>query len=179
MCGVREEDSFILWHVAVQFFQHSLLKSLSSPHCVLPFLSKICRPHTCGFNSGLSFLFRDCLYVYIWYFDCYSFIIYLEIGKLDAYSLVLLFQDCFGCSKSYVIPCEFYNCLFYFCNSAIETWIDHALTLSISLGSVLVTQSCPILWDAMDCGPPRPSVHGILQVRVLEWIATPFSNIFG
>ena len=28
----------------------------------------------------------------------------------------------------------------------------------------------------MDCGPPRFSVHGILQARVLEWVAISFSN---
>ena len=32
-----------------------------------------------------------------------------------------------------------------------------------------VTQSCPTLSDAMDCSLPGSSVHGILQVRVLEW----------
>ena len=28
----------------------------------------------------------------------------------------------------------------------------------------------------LDCSPPGPSVHGILQVRILEWIAIPFSR---
>ena len=31
------------------------------------------------------------------------------------------------------------------------------------------------LWDAMDCSPPGISVHGILQARILEWLATPSS----
>ena len=30
--------------------------------------------------------------------------------------------------------------------------------------------------DALDCGPPGSSVHGILQVRILEWVAMPFSG---
>ena len=34
-------------------------------------------------------------------------------------------------------------------------------------------QSCPALCDTMDCGPPGSSVHGILQARLLEWIAMP------
>ena len=37
-------------------------------------------------------------------------------------------------------------------------------------------QSCPTLCDAMDCSPPGSSVHGILQVRVLEWVAVSFST---
>ena len=28
------------------------------------------------------------------------------------------------------------------------------------------------LWDPMDCSPPDSSVHGILQARVLAWVAT-------
>ena len=41
---------------------------------------------------------------------------------------------------------------------------------------VLVTQSCPTLCDPMDCSPPDSSVHGILQARILEWVAIPFSR---
>ena len=39
----------------------------------------------------------------------------------------------------------------------------------------LVAPSCPTLCDLMDCSPPSFSVHGILQARILEWVATPFS----
>ena len=42
--------------------------------------------------------------------------------------------------------------------------------------SVLVTQSCPTLRDPMDCSPPGSSVHGILQARIVEWVAIPFSR---
>ena len=34
-----------------------------------------------------------------------------------------------------------------------------------------VTQLCPTLWDAMDCSLSGSSVHGILQARILEWVA--------
>ena len=37
-------------------------------------------------------------------------------------------------------------------------------------------QSCPTLWDPMDCSPPGSSVYGILQARILEWIAMPSSR---
>ena len=40
----------------------------------------------------------------------------------------------------------------------------------------LVAQSCPILWDPMDCSLPGTSVHRIFQARVLEWVAIPFSR---
>ena len=41
---------------------------------------------------------------------------------------------------------------------------------------LLVTQSCPTLGDPMDHNPPAYSVHGILQARILEWVAIPFSR---
>ena len=34
-------------------------------------------------------------------------------------------------------------------------------------------QSCMTLCDPMDCSPLGSSVHGILQARILEWVATP------
>ena len=36
---------------------------------------------------------------------------------------------------------------------------------------VLVAQSCPTLYDPMDHSPPDSSVHGMSQVRILEWVA--------
>ena len=37
-------------------------------------------------------------------------------------------------------------------------------------------QSCLTLCNPMDCSPTGSSVHGILQARILEWIAVPFSR---
>ena len=37
-------------------------------------------------------------------------------------------------------------------------------------------QLCPTLCDPKDCSPPGSSVHGILQARILEWIAITFSR---
>ena len=36
------------------------------------------------------------------------------------------------------------------------------------------TQSFPTVYDPMDCSPPGSSVHGILQARILKWIAILF-----
>ena len=38
---------------------------------------------------------------------------------------------------------------------------------------VLVAQLGPTFGDPMDLSPPGFSVHGILQARVLEWVACP------
>ena len=37
-------------------------------------------------------------------------------------------------------------------------------------------QSCPTLCYSMDYSPPGSSFHGILQVRILEWVAMPSSR---
>ena len=36
---------------------------------------------------------------------------------------------------------------------------------------MLVAQSCPTLCEPTDCSLPGSSVHGILQARILEWVA--------
>ena len=39
-----------------------------------------------------------------------------------------------------------------------------------------IIQLCPTLSDSMDCSPPGPSIHGIFQARVLEWVVIAFST---
>ena len=44
---------------------------------------------------------------------------------------------------------------------------------------VCVCVSCSVVSDSlppMSCSPPGSSVHGILQARILEWVAIPFSK---
>ena len=64
------------------------------------------------------------------------------------------------------------------CKLVYTEWTNNKFLLH-STGSyiqciALVVQSCPALWDPMDCSFVGSSVHGILQARVLEWIAIPF-----
>ena len=40
----------------------------------------------------------------------------------------------------------------------------------------LLTKSCPTLLQPMDCSLPGFSVRGILQARILEWVAMAFSR---
>ena len=57
-------------------------------------------------------------------------------------------------------------------------WLGERGTFSVVCVCVcvLVTQSCLTLCDPMDCNPPGSSVCGILQARILEWAASPFSR---
>ena len=41
---------------------------------------------------------------------------------------------------------------------------------------VLAIQSCLTICNPMDGSLPGSSVHGILQARILEWVAMPFSR---
>ena len=34
-------------------------------------------------------------------------------------------------------------------------------------------QTCPTVCDPMDCSLTGSSIHGILQERILEWVAVP------
>ena len=48
----------------------------------------------------------------------------------------------------------------------------------VKWSEVVVTQSCPALCDPMDCSLPGSSIDGILQARILEWVAISFSRVF-
>ena len=52
---------------------------------------------------------------------------------------------------------------------------NHFCTPKSSESESDVTQ-CPTVCDPKDCGLPRSSIHGIFQVRVLEWVAISFSR---
>ena len=43
-------------------------------------------------------------------------------------------------------------------------------------GAWVHAQSCPTLFDPMNCSLPGFSVHGILQARILEWVAIASSR---
>ena len=55
-------------------------------------------------------------------------------------------------------------------NYTYYTWND-----SVKV-KVLVAQSSLTLCNPMDCSTPDSSVHGILQARILEWVAISFSS---
>ena len=54
----------------------------------------------------------------------------------------------------------------------------HILIWVVSYKSevIVVAQSYPTLCNPMDCSPPGSSIAGILQARILEWVAISFSR---
>ena len=55
-------------------------------------------------------------------------------------------------------------------------WLTIFYVFIILFVYMLVAQLCLTLCDPKDCSPPGSSVHGILQARMLEWVAIPFSR---
>ena len=60
--------------------------------------------------------------------------------------------------------------IFWVSDSFSEQWDNHRICAAFS---------CSVVSDSlrsipMDCSPPGPSVHGVLQARILEWVAMPF-----
>ena len=70
----------------------------------------------------------------------------------------------------------------YLMYSYVFKWsiIFKKLDLTSLGGAVcLVTQSCPTLWDHMDCSPLGSSAHEISQAKVLQWVAISFPRSLG
>ena len=59
--------------------------------------------------------------------------------------------------------------------SNIMTLCD--FTINSAAAAAKSHQSCPTLCDPIDSSPTGFSVHGILQARILEWVASAFSSI--
>ena len=61
------------------------------------------------------------------------------------------------------------------CSKSFKGVISYTLRACLKNESE-VAQSCPTLWDPMNCNLSDSSVHGIFQAIVLEWIAVSFSR---
>ena len=107
--GVRKCSNLILLHVTVHLSQHNLLKKLSLPHCIfLPPLLKIRYPQVHGFISGPSILFHWSIFLVLCQYHTVlmtvALLYHLKSGKVDTSSSILLSQDCFGYSGSFMFP---------------------------------------------------------------------------
>ena len=68
--------------------------------------------------------------------------------------------------------------LIYTLHAAGHHWKKKKKTNTVvSIVKVLVIQACPTLCDPMDCSLQGSSVYGVLQARILEGVAIPFSRV--
>ena len=61
----------------------------------------------------------------------------------------------------------------YVCNLYIYVYIYNSLIWSVC---IFIVSHVLLSWDPMYCSLPGSSVHGVLQARILEWVAISFSR---
>ena len=59
------------------------------------------------------------------------------------------------------------------CHSTLKTALTYIQRARVC---AKLLQLCLTLCNPVDCSPPGSSVHGILQARILEWVAVPSSG---
>ena len=99
----------------------------------------------------------------------------------SGWSLCLLLQSYWGNREDSGISWKGKWIRYCIINTGLPSKVSSPLvyTLYVKLHSVhfsSVAQSCPTLCDPMDCSLPGSSIRGILQTRVLEWVAISFSR---
>jgi len=108
-----------------------------------------------------------------WYiFFCFVFLIELSF----TYEMCLQFS-CLVV-KNIIIDLWY---LPWLCKFLVTTYVRYlpslGNTVQYKLGKLsVVAQLCQTLCDPMKCSPSVSSVHGILQARILEWVAISFSR---
>ena len=114
---------------------------------------------------------------------------------MHIFYLVLFVQDCFGFPGSFAFLHKFENqfitkaCYDFdwhciesvaqfkkSCHLTVCPVNEYGLSLHLLYLCSKLLQLCPTLCGPMDCSTPGSSVHGISQVRILVWVAIPFSR---
>jgi len=74
-------------------------------------------------------------------------------------------------TKKLIIKAKLIHCAYSVVGTPIST-----LQKPSAAAAAKSPQSCPTLCDPIDGSPPGSPVPGILQARILEWVAISFSN---
>ena len=74
------------------------------------------------------------------------------------------------------MPSSTHDLIFLLPVSVISLLIGIVVNGCIHYSESEVAQSCPTLCNPVDCSLPDSSLHGILQARILEWVAISFSS---
>ena len=61
---------------------------------------------------------------------------------------------------------------------SVSSWENYrkGMKWKVLAAAAVSLQSCPTLCDSIDGSPPGSPVPGILQARILEWVAVSFSD---
>ena len=87
------------------------------------------------------------------------------------------------CCVSFCGTTKWIGYMYTYIPSFTEHWVEFpvlyrtfSLVIHFMKIKVLIAQLCLTLRDPMDCGLSGSSLHEILQARMLEWVAVPFSR---
>lgn len=156
-------------------FHHSVLFACGYPISPTQFIGETILSSLCVFcvfvknllNNYVWFCFLGFLSDTLFYvpvfmpvpysFDYYNFVIQLEIRNVMPLALCF-FQDCFGCSVSFMKPCKFQNSFFYVQKNVIEILMEIKL-------------NCISLWVVW-------AFHNIIYSNSMTWNIFPFICIF-
>ena len=72
---------------------------------------------------------------------------------------------------------DYWNKRFIFSNKVKMLLIFKTEIVTLLAAAAKLLQSCLTLCNPMDSSPPGSSVHRILQIRILEWVAISFSSL--
>ena len=120
-----------------------------------------------GEKGKTEYLIKSC-------FMCECMCAYTQVTKLYMQADQLSMDD------------EVKGIFFYFIQFDYLCFLNAIQCLCILLGEIAITshcllckslQSCSTHCDPVDCSPPGSSVLGILQARILEWVAMPCSRV--
>ena len=107
----------------------------------------------------------------------------MERGMLNSPTIIVyvsfLFCLCFMCFEALLLGAYTFKIITSFWRTDIFITHSH-MCFSAMIAPQCVhaksLQLCPTLCNPMDCNPPGSSGHGILQARILEWVAMPSSR---
>ena len=116
-------------------------------------------------HTRLFYLCTLSLLIY-WSFLEPSFMYYRDNSYLPL--KIQLFQEAFPASLKAHFGVPSFRSILYII--PVHSFLPHYVCIS------WVAQSCLTLCNPMDYSPPGSSVLGILQARILEWVAIPFSR---
>ena len=88
------------------------------------------------------------------------------------YSLAYILDPIHLSRPSYQIQISIFPLIFHYATHILCTKFYILYEESESVSHSVMSNS----FDPMECSPPGSSVHGLLQARILEWVAIPFSR---
>ena len=161
----------IFWEASVRF------SVVVVPACILinrPAMHKgclfsiPCQHLTSLMSSLIAFLTSVRWYLTMVLLHIPCCLVMLGTFSCTCWSFVYLFLKTAWIGRNWIVPSYTFNWVGFCCCCCYwDVWV----LICFELVLVKVTQSCLTLCNSINC-----TVHGILQARILEWVAFPFSR---